>query len=213
MPGGTRYVNRSALTAQVRGRQMRTKQPLGPAEYALLGILLLGPRHAYDLATDLAADSELALVCRVERGLIYALVRRLEQARLVEAARDEQPNRPARNVLSLTGSGHAELFRWLDEPAHRIREIRQEFFLKLYFSLQIPEHDTAGLIRRQIVACVEELERFQRQKEHAASPFSHLVLESKIANAEHMLRWLQGHERALCGADTIGSARAAQPVS
>jgi DNA-binding PadR family transcriptional regulator len=176
---------------------MRTKQPLGPAEYALLGILLLGPRHAYDLASDLAADSELALVCRVERGLLYSLVRRLEQAELVESTRDEQLNRPARNVLSLTEAGREELFRWLNEPARRIREVRQDFFLKLYFSVRIPEHETAAIVRHQVDTCADELGRFRRQYEEAQSDYTRLVLESKIANAESTLDWLQGHAESL----------------
>lgn len=172
---------------------MRTRQPLGPADYAILGILQLGPRHAYDLANDLAADSELALVCRVERGLIYSFVRRLEQAGLVVAQRDEQAGRPARNVLTLTGAGEAELFRWLNEPALRIREIRQDFFLKLYFSMRIREHDSAALIERQLVACADELARFRQQQQRAGSPFARLVLQSKIDNAETALNWLRAH--------------------
>lgn len=176
---------------------MRTKQPLGAAEYAILGILYLGSRHAYDLASDLAADTELALVCRVERGIIYSLVRRVEQAGLVVSERDEQANRPARNVLSLTAAGRDELYRWLDEPVLRIRDVRQDFFLKVFFSLRISGHDTRGLIDRQIGACRTQLERFRRQRARADSAFACLVLDSKVATAENLLSWLDSRREDL----------------
>jgi virulence activator alpha len=73
----------------------------------------------------------------------------------------------------------------------RMREVRLDFLLKLYFAQQLGAAEAKTLVKAQVNACRDYLER---QKTHTRDidpmSFESLVLESKVTAAESMLEWL-----------------------
>jgi len=73
----------------------------------------------------------------------------------------------------------------------RIREIRLDFLLKLFFSSRIPAHDTDDLLRRQVAACRDYVSTLEeRQARTPPDSFAHLVNQSRLTAARGTIAWL-----------------------
>jgi DNA-binding PadR family transcriptional regulator len=111
--------------------------PRRPAtEYALLGLLLDGPGHGYELTRQFAADTELGKVCRLEMSMLYGLIKKLEREGLLSGKDEPVTEHKSRRIIELTPVGRAEFEAWLAEPVLHNREIRVSFLVKLYFARQ-----------------------------------------------------------------------------
>jgi hypothetical protein len=76
----------------------------------------------------------------------------------------------------------------------RIRDIRIDFLLKLFFSARIPAHDTDDLLRRQVAACQDYLAVLQeRQARTPPDTFAHLVNQARLTAAQGTIAWLSDY--------------------
>lgn len=167
---------------------------LTPAEHAMLGLVFLSPRHGYEIAEHFGPDGDLGMVCRLPMSLLYAQLKRLEHLGYIGGTTELQNNRPPRRVYHVTPAGEAEFWQWLDQPVSRIRDIRIDFLLKLFFSSRIPAHDTDALLRRQVTACYEYLQTLEeRQAATPSDSFAHLVNQSRITAARGTIAWLSDY--------------------
>src|SRR5579871_365439 len=102
-----------------------------PARYVLLGLLLDGPRHGYDLARSFAPSTPLGEVVHLGASHLYALLGRLERDGLVAGQRQDDGVHPPRRVYRVTPSGRAAVLGWVDLPVERPRDLLLDFPLKL----------------------------------------------------------------------------------
>lgn len=171
-----------------------------PAEHALLALLALsdhGASHGYELARQFEAGEPLGNIIRLEPGMIYHHLKKLERLGWVtsSAATGE---RTARRTAQLTERGREELNLWLAAPVAHTREIRLEFLVKLYFALQIDEVLASRLVIEQRESCLRvrqsllaENESVDREETRSAPlQFSRLVRQMRIAQTEAALTWL-----------------------
>jgi PadR family transcriptional regulator, regulatory protein AphA len=173
---------------------MAPQAGLTPAEHAMLGLVHLGPRHGYEIAAHFGPEGDLGLVCQLPMSLLYAQLKRLENLGYLGGTTEPQANRPPRRVYHLTPEGEAEFWRWLDQPVTRIRDIRIDFLLKLFFSARIPAHDTDDLLHRQVAACRDYLAVLQeRQARTPPDTFAHLVNQARLTAAEGTIAWLSDY--------------------
>jgi len=109
-------------------------------EYALLGFLIPGPSHGYDLHQRFTV--ELGNVWHLSQSQAYAILKRLESHGDISAKLVEQEKLPARQELRITEAGRRRFFEWLEAGiGTTARSIRLEFLTRLYFSqLYRPEH-------------------------------------------------------------------------
>ena len=180
-----------------------TERTLLPAEFAVLGLLAIRPMHGYEMARYFDRD-ELLDVCPIEQSVVYAYIRNVEERGLVRWDETRVGLRPPRKIYELTDAGHAALQAWLQKPVERLREMRLDFLLKLYF---LHVNDPAAertLVDQQIALC----ERYrQRLAERVAlgAGFPRLVASSKLTAAEGTLTWLRGYAAELATARMVAS--------
>jgi PadR family transcriptional regulator AphA len=163
-----------------------------PAEHAILGLLSIddGSGHGYDLARNFSEGQPLAAVLRLEPGMLYHHLKKMEKAGWVTSVVVPQPSRPPRQVYQITETGREELERWLREPVAHTREIRLEFLVKLYFARLLDAELAARLI-------AEQLGRLQRQESNLAEqtqaedPFVRQVYDLRLAQTRAAIDWLQ----------------------
>jgi PadR family transcriptional regulator, regulatory protein AphA len=162
-----------------------------PAEHALLGLLTqsTGSRHGYDLAREFQPGSELGEIIRLEPGMLYHHLKKLERAGWVTSQQEFVERRPARFVYTLTQAGRAELDRWMTEPVGHTREIRLAFLVKLYLA-QHADRDLAERLIREQIAILEELE-ISHETEQVGSGFSAAVRALRVAQTRTALDWLR----------------------
>jgi PadR family transcriptional regulator AphA len=167
---------------------------LTPAEHAMLGLVFLAPRHGYEIAAHFGPEGDLGMVCQLPMSLLYAQLKRLETLGYLGGTTELQSNRPPRRVYHLSPEGEAEFRRWLDQPVTRIRDIRLDFLLKLFFSSRIPAHDTDDLLRRQVATCRDYLASLEaRQARTPPDTFPHLVNPSRLTAARGTIAWLSDY--------------------
>ena len=175
-----------------------------PAEHAILGLLALddGPGHGYDLARHFADGQPLAEVIRLEAGMLYHHLKKLERAGWATSSVAPQGPRPPRQVYEITPAGRAELGRWLGEPVAHTREIRLEFLVKLYFARRLDPALAARLLAEQLDTCLRLEQSLARQLDRLEtddSPdmtlddraFTRLVLELRLAQTRAAAAWLE----------------------
>lgn len=100
------------------------RQALSPT-HALLGLLLRGERHGYDLKRTI--DQEFAPFWRIDFAQLYRSLARMARAGWVKARAAPGAGGPGRKVYALTARGRRVLEAWLAEPARA----HDEFFVKL----------------------------------------------------------------------------------
>lgn len=161
-----------------------------PGEYIVLGLLAIRPMYAYEMSRHFEAEG-LAEVLPIEQSMLYTYVRNVEERGLVVVREEERVGkRPPRKIFALTAEGLGVIRNWLAQPVERMREVRIEFLLKMYFLHELDAEGERYLLRQQIDVCDAYQARLAMRLEDAAG-FERLVLRSKVSAAESTGRWLR----------------------
>jgi DNA-binding PadR family transcriptional regulator len=159
-----------------------------PGEYAALCLLSLRPMHGYEMVAFLGEEG-LDAVCPVEQSTLYTYLRNVESRGLVTWAEERVGLRPPRKMYQLTPAGRELVHGWLRRPVERMREVRVEFLVKLFFLDVTDRIALRQLLEEQIAVCEEYLA--QANARVHGSPFRQLVAQSKSSAAEATLGWLK----------------------
>ncbi len=146
---------------------MQRRPTLSLNEWAVLGVLVDGPRHGYDIAAELKPDTRLGNIWTVNRQLVYRAIERLVALGLVRARRREPgAGGPPRTVYGPTGEGRDSLDQWLATPVEHLRDVRSALLLKLALS------DRLGFDQRPLVAAQQDAlaDRFRELAEPPDDP-------------------------------------------
>lgn len=134
------------------------QRELTAGEWAVLGIVAEGDTHGFEIARQLAPDGEVGRIWSLPRPLVYRAIETLKRHGLVRAAGTvSSPRGPTRTVIRVSPAGREQLERWLQEPAHHVRDVRSLLLLKLLF-LDRAGADPAPLIaaQRQALAPLQD---------------------------------------------------------
>jgi PadR family transcriptional regulator AphA len=166
------------------------KTGLTISEYAVLGLLTGGPDYGYRLQQHFSGESGLALVCPVEPAALYAVLKSLSGLELIDGEWD-RTQYPPRAVHSLTPEGEATFERWLARPVARIRDVRSEFLVKLYFAMQRDPALACELLEAQLAVCREYEHTASHQLEQLSpGSFEAIVAASKLSAVQATIDWL-----------------------
>lgn len=165
-----------------------------PVRYCLLGLLLDGPSHGYDLARAFAPSTVFGSVVHLGASHLYALLTRLERAGLIAGEYREQGIRPPRRVYRITEAGQDAFRRWLDEPVARPRDVLLDFPLKLYMAQRLDPARALALVGHQRALFVAYLGELEREPEPEGPPvdrtFRCLLREARVERTRSTLAWL-----------------------
>ena len=101
-------------------------------ELAVLGLLAWqGESTGYELHK--LAGRSVGFIWAPARSQLYAVLKRLAAAGLVDGRHVRQADRPDKRIFSITGAGMAALREWLDELEPIEPEDRDGILLKLFF--------------------------------------------------------------------------------
>jgi DNA-binding PadR family transcriptional regulator len=128
-------------------------------EFALLGFLIAGPSHGYDVYQRFMA--ELGHVWHLSQSQAYAILKRLETRGDISVKVVEQEKLPARQLLRITAQGRRRFDEWMGDVSMNSRSIRLEFLTRLYFA-RIYKPEKAALIHQAqseaVTATIDRLE-------------------------------------------------------
>ncbi|MDF1591113.1 MAG: PadR family transcriptional regulator [Desulfobacterales bacterium] len=169
---------------------MKTKPS---SEYVLLGALMSGPRHGYEIMQF--TEKALGATWFVGTSQLYALLKRLQQQGLVQSTLEHQDARPAKRIFTISPEGKDAFLKWLHEPTRHVRDFRIEFMAKLFFFYQLSLLGGKKLIDAQIELLKNV--RLTIKQNHAAEtdPYTRLVYGFKLATVELRMKWLSQKAR------------------
>jgi DNA-binding PadR family transcriptional regulator len=160
-------------------------------EFPLLGFLISGPSHGYDLHQRFVA--ELGQVWHLSQSQAYAILKRLEGRGDISAQVIEQEKLPARQKLNISAQGRRRFFEWLELGiGTNARSIRLEFLTRLYFT-QLHRPENASQIHKAQSAHVEsEIGRLESLIEHLPSEqvFNRLSLDLRLQQMRLIQNWM-----------------------
>jgi len=170
-------------------------------ENALLGILMTGPKHGYELHGYMS--DRMNEFWQLSMSQIYALLKRLEREGCIISRQERQENRPAKKVFSLTQTGEKRFLSWVQSPVQHVRDFRIEFMAKLFFIRELRLNLGDSLIDRQIEVLQQKRGGIEGSKEKMTDTFERLLFSFKTAQSSAVLKWLHECKRfvAETGAD------------
>jgi PadR family transcriptional regulator AphA len=155
---------------------------------ALLGFLMLGPAHPYELYR--VFDAELGRVWRLGRSHLYAQLGRLADAGLATARTESRGRRPARNVYSITPNGRKAFREWMRRPSPHVRHMRLEFLARLYFHRRLGLPGLDRLVARQREVIAARMASTRGAAGETDDGYWRLVLEFRLREMEAVDAWL-----------------------
>jgi DNA-binding PadR family transcriptional regulator len=174
----------------------RARIGLNLGEYAILALLRERPMHGYEIARRFVPDADLGLVLPLDMSSVYAMLKDLHEHGLIAGHRETVGQRPPRTVYRLTPDADALCTSWLGEPVERLRQIRSDLLVKLYFCRAFGGACTAHLLDAQLAISWAYRDRLaQLAAEADPSSFERLVRDSKLSAARATVDWLTA-ERA-----------------
>jgi PadR family transcriptional regulator AphA len=159
-------------------------------ENSLLGILMTGPKHGYELHGYIC--SKMNQFWQLNMSQVYALLKRMEANGLVVSDEELQENRPPKKIFSLTQKGKQRFVRWVSSPVEHVRDMRMEFMAKLYFAKELqPEGGVGILIDKQVRVLEEKLRAMEDSREGITDNFQGVLYSFKTAQTTAVLNWLK----------------------
>lgn len=170
----------------------RPQDPL-TMEYVLLGIIDRKPTHAYDLYKQLTSEEELKTLWTFRQSRLYAVLDKIERARLITTSIDPESTLPVRKICTLTPAGKATFENWLHSPVDHMNEIRSDFLGKLYFLKDRPPEEKQQVLNAQKSRCNTWLGSISKKLGQHPDPedFLHIVYSFRAAFIRSTLQWLE----------------------
>ena len=121
------------LTSPLRTSTMRTMAEATRTELAVLGLLAwAGEASGYEL--NRRAEGSVGFIWAPARSQLYAVLKRLDAAGLVQGRQVAQADRPDKRLFSLTDAGREVLAAWLGRVEPIEPEDRDGVLLKVFFA-------------------------------------------------------------------------------
>lgn len=162
-------------------------------EYALLGFLLAGPSHGYDLHQRVTAN--LGHVWHISQSQAYATLKRLERRGDISARVIAQDKLPARQVFRITAAGRRRFFKWLDGGiGTTARSIRLEFLTRLYFTQLHQPKKLTKIYKAQLTEIKSTIARLEDLLKNLPPDqvFNRLSLELRLQQMRLIGNWMSG---------------------
>ncbi|MDX2162261.1 MAG: PadR family transcriptional regulator [bacterium] len=163
----------------------------------LLGLLMIAPRHGYDLIHTFESADELGRVWQMSTSQVYAVLKRLERTGMIVGETRTTEHAPPRTLYTLTDAGRLHFLSWLhiEKPPSSVRRVRVEFLSRLFLAraLNLP---TLEIVRRQRQACQHYYDLLTEQRAGAAPGIEYLAVEFEMYQIAAIVDWLARVELA-----------------
>jgi PadR family transcriptional regulator AphA len=158
-------------------------------EYALMGVLMSGPKHGYEILQLL--ETGLGPAWSVSTSQLYVLLKRLEKDGLVSSTLQTQDTRPSKRVFSLMPTAENKFLNWLESPTDHVRDLRIEFLAKLFFFRNLGLQGGNALVDAQIALLEQVKEGLTAKRRAEKDEYKRLVYGFRISTLTGWLNWLK----------------------
>jgi DNA-binding PadR family transcriptional regulator len=168
-------------------------------KHAILGFLIDQPMHGYELKR--ALSPALPPERRVNDGVLYPLLKRMESEGLISGRVERRRGAPERRVFHPTKAGRRAFEEWLGSSVEEDDEVAYDFMLghpfltKSLFFRGLPRSEVARKLAAQLETSEAKLADFRRIRkgmvERGVDRYRIAVLDLGIAQQREKVRWLK----------------------
>ncbi len=156
--------------------------------YALLGLLSGKPAHGYELFSRFHSENGLGFVYNVKKSLLYAYLQQLDEQGFILVNKQWNSDERAKKVFSISETGQEVFEIWLDTPVEHVRDLRNEFLLKVFFlEAGLPERK-GSLFGKQRKICEQWLAK--NEAVSVGNRFANIVQDYRKNHIQAILSWL-----------------------
>ncbi len=173
----------------------RTASPL-TIELTLLGLLRKSPAHGYDLYKAVCDLDGFGLIWKVKQSNLYALLLKLEAKGLLISSVVPGETHPSRREFAISQAGQDAFLAWMQSPVDSIRNMRQDFFARLYFAREAGSDQALRLIQKQREACLAWKRSIESKlaEKGAGGTYARIVLSHRLHIVQATLTWMSDYE-------------------
>ncbi len=163
-------------------------------EFAILGLLAMGPKTGYDIKQE--AEKALSHFWSESYGNIYPILGKLHERGFTTREQVKSGKGPTRIVYSITKPGLAAFKQWLEKSVERSSP-KNEFLLKLFFGAYAPPQTMTRLIqdyRDSTSATYRMLQGIQKhvaatEGDDPAFEYWNLTMDCGLKCMSALIRW------------------------
>lgn len=168
-------------------------------KHAILGFLVDQPMHGYELKRKISPA--LPRERRVNDGVLYPLLRRMEEDGLVRKRVERGKSGRDRNVFHATADGRREFERWLGSSDDEADEATYDFLVghpfltKSLFFARLDAIEVERKLVAQLADSTRKLQTFEEIRKGMVArdvdAYRIAVLDLGIAQQKERVRWLK----------------------
>lgn len=164
-------------------------------DVVFLGLLEAQSCHGYQLLEHFRNPAQLGNIWNLSTSQLYAALKRLERAELIDGREEASEDAPIRTVYWLTEYGRARLDAWLYEraPSASTKHIRTEFLSRLYVS-RLLNRPVEAIIAAQKEACRTYRDALIAKRQALPDGVGMLSLDLRAREMDVILDWLDAAE-------------------
>jgi len=153
--------------------------------------------HGYQLRERLGDG--LGALWRIASSQLYQVLHRLENANWVTKTTESGGAGPSRHVYAVTDAGGEAFWIWATSPVRHVRQMRVEFFAKIYLLRRLAPERLSDLVAEQLRILRELRDHLhaRAQIDIDDSALATLAASYRRCQVEAVLRWLEDHVEQL----------------
>lgn len=155
----------------------------------VLGALMSGPMHGYEIMKFL--EENLSFAWSLSTSQLYSLLGRLGKNSFIKGSLIAQDTRPSKRVFSITDKGRETFMEWLKSPCIHVRDMRVEFFAKLFFIKKLFPETGKNLLNNQKRMLYELKKELLSRANKEKDPFRRLVFRYRYIIINSTINWLE----------------------
>jgi len=176
--------------------EYRRKRGSYPVDRAVLGYLLEGEHHGYELSERLS--SGLGPLWRIAPSQLYSVLHRMEGEGMISCRVEPQGGRPPRRIYRILAKGERAFWAWVTSPVRPLRNIRVEFLAKVYFLRRLSPEKIPALIDAELEALGELADRLANARvESDDGRFGEIVVSFRQSQVSSVIGWLRENRKLL----------------
>lgn len=156
--------------------------------HVLLGILVDGPAHGYDLKRE--HDARFPGGKPLAYGQVYSTLGRLERDGLVEVVGSTREGGPERTTYTVTHQGAEVLREWLATPEPAGPYAADDLVRKTVTALHTGA-DAAGFLRGQRSVHMDRMRELTALQQETSDSGARIAMDHTLSHLDADLRWLE----------------------
>ncbi len=166
---------------------MSEPKRLSKAEFVILGLLLEGESHAYELEKSLD-QREIRSWADVSMPSLYRLARKLGERGFLTSRDQATRGGPPRKLLSLTALGRRTILAEVRSVLSKAPLDRSLLWLALMFAAALPEEQTLAAIERMRARVGARVEELVAKRRAVAKRYPSVLVDAIFAHEIAVLR-------------------------